>query len=85
MIDRVYELSNWPDWEMCTVDLSYNATAEPKQEEQNFYALQVSLPCARIHYDELANATVTTLCYNRLKPAFFASITDSGELSANQM
>lgn len=82
-IDRIYDDPEWPAWTFCLVDLNY--TAKPDRgEEQNYYALQVTLPCSRIWEGHNDNLTYTSLCYNHYHPEYFSSISETGEHSVKE-
>lgn len=82
-VDRVYETPQWPaTWNICLVDLNYTAALDGTNEEQSFYALQVTLPCDRIQPGAEGDAGFTTLCYNHYHPELFSSISDEEELTS---
>lgn len=70
-----------PVWGSCLVDLNYTAQIGPNYEEQEFYSLEVAIPCDRLYEDEAGNGTVTFLCYNRYHPQYFASLSIEEKLT----
>lgn len=81
-VERQYEGPQWRSWNFCLVDLNYTAVLDGTSEEQSFYALQVTIPCDRIHPGTGGDPGFTSLCYNHYHPEYFSSISDEDELAS---